>query len=232
MSPRMMPEGRISEIIRAAARIFARLGFRRAQMEDIAAEAGVSKATLYLYFPGKLQLFHYVLEHGVPDEGVAVSPDDVVLARDEEALLPHLAQELRRQSRLPSIDSAAGAPLEDVDLAAELQAILTEMWELFEAHRLQIVILEKSAHEFPELAAVYDEYARKRVFKQLESYLRLRMEQGAIRKLHSPELMARVITEPMAWLGWKQLDSRDGARFSRADALPDLVSTLAAGLEA
>jgi AcrR family transcriptional regulator len=225
-----MPEDRISQIIRAATRIFARHGFRRAQMEDIAGEAGVSKATLYLYFPGKLQLLHYVLENGEPADGVALSPDDLVLARTEEALLPHLAKQLRRQSRLPSIDSCAAAPEEEVDIGAELAAILGEMWDLFDAHRVQIVILEKSAQDFPELAEVYDEYARKRVFKQLESYLRLRMEQGAIRKLHEPGLVARMMMETMAWLAWKQLDRCLAAPYSREDALPDLVSTLAAGL--
>ena len=230
MSPRVMPEDRISEIIRAAARIFARFGYRQAQMEDIASEAGVSKATLYLYFPGKLQLFHYVLEHGSPAEDVQVRPGDVGLARTEAELLPHLAKELRRQSRLHSVDSCAAAPPEEVDVAAELEAILGEMWDLFDAHRVQIVILEKSAQEFPGLAAVYDQYARKRMLEQLESYLRLRMRQGAIKKLHSPSLVARLMTETMAWLGWKQLDGRLAPPFTRADALPDLVSTLAAGL--
>jgi AcrR family transcriptional regulator len=225
-----MPVERISEIIRAAARVFARSGFRRAQMEDIAGEAGVSKATLYLYFPGKLQLFHYILEHGTPADGVSVSPGEVALARTEDELLPHLAKELRRQSRLPSIASCAATPAEEVDIEAELEAILGEMWDLLDAHRVQIVILEKSAQEFPELARVYDRYARKRILKQLESYLRLRIEQGAIRKLHSPGVVARLMTETMAWLGWKQLDGRLAPPYSRADALPDLVSTLAAGL--
>jgi AcrR family transcriptional regulator len=225
-----MPVDRISEIIRAAARIFARFGYRQAQMEDIASEAGVSKATLYLYFPGKLQLFHYILEHGTPADGVSVSPGDVALARTEDELLPYVAKELQRQSRLHSIDSCAAAPPEDVDVAAELEAILGEMWDLFDAHRVQIVILEKSAQEFPGLAAVYDQYARKRVLEQLDSYLRLRIEQGAIRKLHAPGVVARLMTETMAWLGWKQLDGRLAPPYSRADALPDLVSTLAAGL--
>jgi AcrR family transcriptional regulator len=228
--PRVMPVDRISEIIRAAARIFARFGYRQAQMEDIAGEAGISKATLYLYFPGKLQLFHYILEHGTPADGVSVSPGDVGLARTEDELLPHLAKELERQSQLHSVESCAAALPEDVDIAAELEAILGEMWDLFDAHRVQIVILEKSAQEFPGLAAVYDQYARKRMLEQLESHLRLRIEQGAIRKLHSPGVVARLMTETMAWLGWKQLDGRLAPPFSRADALPDLVSTLAAGL--
>lgn len=230
MSPRAMPENRISEIIRAAARVFARHGFQRAQMHEIAQGAGVSKAALYLYFPGKLQLFHYVLEHGVPSDDIALTPGDVALARTEDELLVRLANRLRDESRLPTIDSCVAGPSDEVDIGAELKAILGEMWDLFEEHRVQIVILEKSAQDFPELARVYDEYARERVFKQLESYLRHRIELGAIRKLRFPGVVARTMMETLAWLVWKQLDGRLASPYSRTDALPDLVSTLAAGL--
>ncbi len=40
-------------ILEAATRLFARYGFRRTAMEDIAREAGVAKGTVYLYFDSK-----------------------------------------------------------------------------------------------------------------------------------------------------------------------------------
>ncbi|MBX6324157.1 MAG: TetR/AcrR family transcriptional regulator, partial [Rhodospirillaceae bacterium] len=40
-------------ILEAARRLFARYGFRRTAMEDIAREAGVAKGTVYLYFDSK-----------------------------------------------------------------------------------------------------------------------------------------------------------------------------------
>lgn len=63
MSPRphVGPQRR-KEILDAAAQVFARLGFAKARMEDIARQAGLSKATLYLYFPGKEALFDALLE--------------------------------------------------------------------------------------------------------------------------------------------------------------------------
>lgn len=49
--------GRRSQIIQAAMAVFAREGFHRARVEDIAAEAGVGKGTVYQYFSSKEELF-------------------------------------------------------------------------------------------------------------------------------------------------------------------------------
>jgi AcrR family transcriptional regulator len=48
---------RPAEIIAAALEVFAETGFAAARLEAIAARAGVSKATLYLYFESKEALF-------------------------------------------------------------------------------------------------------------------------------------------------------------------------------
>src|SRR5918912_2274858 len=44
-------------LLRAAARVFARRGFRAASMEEIAAEAGYSTGAIYWHFEGKEDLF-------------------------------------------------------------------------------------------------------------------------------------------------------------------------------
>jgi len=59
--PHVGPQRR-REILDAAAQVFARLGFARARMEDIAQQAGLSKATLYLYFRSKEALFQALLD--------------------------------------------------------------------------------------------------------------------------------------------------------------------------
>ena len=48
---------RPGEIVEAALAVFAETGFAAARLESIAARAGVSKATLYLYFDSKEALF-------------------------------------------------------------------------------------------------------------------------------------------------------------------------------
>ena len=49
------------QILDGAVSVFRRTGFDAASMADVAAEAGVSKATLYVYYPSKEQLFAAVV---------------------------------------------------------------------------------------------------------------------------------------------------------------------------
>lgn len=71
------------QILDAARAIFIRLGFDGASMNDVAAEAGVSKATLYVYFTNKEALFGALIE-----EMVAVLPENALK-------LEHSAGDLR-----------------------------------------------------------------------------------------------------------------------------------------
>ncbi len=48
---------RPAEILAAALDCFAERGFAATRMEDVAARAGVTKGTVYLYFPNKVELF-------------------------------------------------------------------------------------------------------------------------------------------------------------------------------
>lgn len=54
-------KGRIEQIAEAALRRFARYGYKRSSMDDIAREAGVARATLYLHFKGKDDVFRAML---------------------------------------------------------------------------------------------------------------------------------------------------------------------------
>ncbi len=58
-------EARPSEIVRAALHLFAQRGFAATRLDDVAAEAGISKGTLYLYFENKEALFRAVVEESV-----------------------------------------------------------------------------------------------------------------------------------------------------------------------
>lgn len=56
--PQVIVRGRkFDQVLEGARTIFLRDGFERASVDDIAREAGVSKATLYAYFPDKRLLF-------------------------------------------------------------------------------------------------------------------------------------------------------------------------------
>lgn len=58
-------DARPSELSAAALALFVEKGFAATRLEDIAARAGVSKGTLYLYFDSKEALFKAVIQDGV-----------------------------------------------------------------------------------------------------------------------------------------------------------------------
>jgi AcrR family transcriptional regulator len=85
---RRLPEERPHQIIDAAIAVFGEHGLAGARLEDVAKRAGVSKGTIYLYFPNKEALFAEMIRSTIVAQ----------IMRDEEDL-----------------DHAAGTPSEEVE---------------------------------------------------------------------------------------------------------------------
>lgn len=62
---RRRKQARPPEILDAALAVFAEKGFSAARVEDIAARAGVSKGTVYLYFESKQDMFRALVREGM-----------------------------------------------------------------------------------------------------------------------------------------------------------------------
>ena len=62
---RRAPEARPGQIIEAALEVFGEVGLARARLDDIAKRAGISKGTIYVYFPDKEALFKEVVRKTV-----------------------------------------------------------------------------------------------------------------------------------------------------------------------
>lgn len=60
----MVAEFRVTEILDAARKVFARKGFAETTVDQIAEEAGVAKGTVYLYFPSKRDIYFAALREG------------------------------------------------------------------------------------------------------------------------------------------------------------------------
>lgn len=75
------------QVLLGARDVFMKDGFEGASVDDIAREAGVSKATLYSYFPDKRLLFREVVR--TECERQACQADDMVLADCEPARVLH-----------------------------------------------------------------------------------------------------------------------------------------------
>lgn len=73
---RRRKEARPAEIVAAALACFAERGFSATRLEEIAQRAGVTKGTLYLYFPNKEELFKAVVRQTLVP----------LLARNEEVI--------------------------------------------------------------------------------------------------------------------------------------------------
>ena len=67
-------QARPGEILDAALAVFAEKGFAAARMEDIAARAGFTKGTIYLYFPSKQDVFKQLAREHV-GQGLIMAAD-------------------------------------------------------------------------------------------------------------------------------------------------------------
>src|SRR3954471_19692340 len=69
-------EARPGELLDAALALFVEKGFTATRSEEVAARAGVSKGTLYLYYPSKEELFKAVVRHNLSNliaEGIELA---------------------------------------------------------------------------------------------------------------------------------------------------------------
>jgi AcrR family transcriptional regulator len=84
---RRRKEARPAELLEAALTLFVEKGFAATRSEEVAKAAGVSKGTLYLYFPSKEELLKAVIQHflgseieaGVQEAAAADGPTAAVM---------------------------------------------------------------------------------------------------------------------------------------------------------
>jgi TetR/AcrR family transcriptional regulator, regulator of autoinduction and epiphytic fitness len=76
-------ESRQSAVLDAAVSAFARFGYRKTSMDDVARAAGVSRQGLYLSFANKEELFRRALEHSLSRQLASAL---AALARAEDSL--------------------------------------------------------------------------------------------------------------------------------------------------
>ena len=233
MSERISPENRAREIVMAAIDVFVRKGYRQAQMDDIAEKANVSKGTLYNYFKNKAHLFYFIVENGAPLDNRQVAIDVSSTVRNERELLDAITTKMEEANKFDCLGAYLEKDAEDVDLELELSDLLEELWDILEENQVQLNIIDRSAHEFPALAAVFHEHARMQILCQLEKYIRSRIELGAIRPLPSVEIEARFIMESFAFFAMKMMEPWSGdpeGPYPKSETLPILISTFLKGV--
>jgi AcrR family transcriptional regulator len=225
--PRRRPPDRLDQIIEAATRVFARTGLEHSKMSDVAAEAGVSQGTLYNYVESKEALFRLLLDRGLgapkpePDAFPLKSPSPRALAhRMDEAIAATFA--------LPRLDAALARRGVD-DAGAELTEVIDELFERTLSTRQAADVLERSAREVPELAAVFYGKVRRELFGRMERLVARRITSGHYHD-RDPRVIARLIIETVTTFARHIYGDVEPPGFDLALARPPIIATLVAGV--
>jgi AcrR family transcriptional regulator len=135
-----------SRILEAAREQFLRLGFSPVTTDDIASAAGVGKATLYRYFPGKERLFREVILGQLLE--IEAGIESLISAREQDfvgklaAILSFMGLELSKLGGLITLDMQRNAPA---------------VWKEFETFRRQRI--------FAKLKQIFEEGRASGVFR-------------------------------------------------------------------
>jgi AcrR family transcriptional regulator len=100
---RRRKDARPAEIIAAAVESFAERGFAATRLDDIAARAGVTRGTLYLYFSSKEELFKAVVRQLIVP--ILATREEMIAASTEPTA------DLLRKLILSVPDALAGSPI-------------------------------------------------------------------------------------------------------------------------
>jgi AcrR family transcriptional regulator len=225
--PRSRPPDRLDQILQAATRVFARTGLEGSKMSDVAAEAGVSQGTLYNYVESKEALFRLLLDRGLgtpPPASTTLplrSPSAASLARRmDEAIAANFA--------LPRLDKAL-ARRRVTDAAAELTELIDELYDRTLATRDAADVLERSARDVPELAAVFYGKVRRGLFERLERLIAHRVASGHYHD-RDPSVVARIIVETVTTFARHIYRDVELPAFDLAAARAVVAETLVTGI--
>lgn len=195
--PRRPPPDRLANLITCATQVFIALGYRRTQMADVASALGVAKGTVYLYVESKAALFDLVLRHADAAHPPALPARLPVPTPRPGATLALVRQRLGESAVTDRLARALAEP-PPADVAAELAEIIAALYDGMASQRTAIKLLDRCAHDYPELAAVWFERGRGEIVASLGRYLAERAAAGRLRPLVDVAVAARIILETVA----------------------------------
>jgi TetR/AcrR family transcriptional regulator, mexJK operon transcriptional repressor len=186
------------QILAGARRVFLRDGFAAASTDTIAAEAKVSKRTLYVYYPSKEELFA-----GVMRDLTIENPQTRALESMEE-MAPGGEEELRR------------------DLLELARKIVATMMQPEYLALLRTTIAD--THRFPQLGGLFRATVPERAMRSFAVFIEKSRERGVVAPDVDGETAARMFIGPL--LTYAVLDGlfADGApRPPAQEKIEDIV---------
>jgi AcrR family transcriptional regulator len=180
-------------------------------MADVAAALGVAKGTLYLSVESKEALFDLVARYADAPRPFARPPAVPVRTPRPGATVKYVRERLARH-QVPATLATALSRGRVPDVRAELEAIVRELYDTLAANRWGIKLLDRSARDYPELAAVWFEGARGGLITLLTQYLEDRTRRKLLRRLPDPAVTARLLIETLVfWAVHRHWDSHPQA---------------------
>jgi AcrR family transcriptional regulator len=171
---RRRKQARPGEILQAALEIFVERGYAAARLEEVARRAGVTRGTMYLYFPSKQALFEAVVRASVIP-GIERAE---TLASEFEGSSADLLERLVRDwwQRVGGSPTLSGLP--------------------------KLVMGE--AANFPEIARFYHEHVVRRSQAVLRRAVQRGIDRGEFRADLAPEIVARLVVAPLLFaIQWR-----------------------------
>ncbi len=224
---RRRPPDRLDQILQAASRVFARTGLGASKMSDVADEAGVSQGTLYNYVESKEALFRLLLDRGLGTPAPAAS-ELPLRSPTMGALARRMDEAIEASFPLPRLDQAL-AQRRVADASAELTGILDELFDRTLATREAADVLERSARDAPELAAVFYGKVRAGLLTKVTSLFERRIRAGLYQP-RDPRVLARLCIETITTFARHIYRDVAPPAFDLGDARADIVGTLVDGV--
>ena len=212
---RAQPRDRLEDLVRAGAIVFARRGYRRTQMADVAREMGVSPGNLYNYVDSKDALFYLVLRRMFGERPGDRPLDLPVTGATVTVTSEWVAKRLDFVSDFPELERAF-ARARPASQDAEVETIVGELYDVLARMRLGGDMIERSVEDLPELYEVFGEL-RRELFARYERYLRQQGQAGKVR-VADPETVAHLIIELCWWGAGRRPHDPQASRISDSTA--------------
>jgi AcrR family transcriptional regulator len=191
---RKIPDDRFDQLVDTATQVFIEQGYRRTQMADIADAMGVAKGTLYLYVESKEALFDLACRWADAPRPLLRPDAFPVPTPAAGATLAFVAERLARERALPALAAAIGRQRVR-DARAELATIVGELYDVLARNRRGLKLIDRSARDLPELAALWFGGARGGLLVLLREYLETRLRRRLFRPVPDLDAAARLVLE-------------------------------------
>jgi AcrR family transcriptional regulator len=217
MSRKRTAHQRFGEVIAAAVRVFTADGYRATRMSDVARVAGLSEAALYRYVESKEGLFVLAVRHALLLEDIPAGGEFPLRPPSLAQMIAQAREFVAAEVPFGSLAAALGGP-RPPDPAAELEAIMRELFTLETQTREAADMIERSARELPELADLLNAGLRRPVLAALTEYLDSRAKTGSLRATPDAPATARLVLETLTWFARHRHSDPYGA------AIPDRLA--------